>query len=251
MEPVTRTLPLAPSDSALLRTPGEPARLPPLRPADRPRRQRLPVLRPAPRRRGTDRRATPPMGRPAAVWGGSPSRSPPRALALAGCGDDDDDDRRPAPRPRHGSTSSTSSDDHDTPRRTTTTSTATVGRHQRRGATTTSEERHADGLERQRAAGGQRAAGRVRGAVREEPRVLRASARDARSAFRDEVGPVEEPGRRGTCSRSSSTVPTRLVRPAALRQVLLALAALLRAAGRQMSSLRRGRARSSAPRSGS
>ena len=49
MEPVAMVLPLAPSASALPRTPGEPARLPPLRPADRPRRQRLPLLRPAPR----------------------------------------------------------------------------------------------------------------------------------------------------------------------------------------------------------
>ena len=48
MEPVTRTLPLAPSDSALLRTPDNLRDLPPLRPADRPRRQRLPVLRPPP-----------------------------------------------------------------------------------------------------------------------------------------------------------------------------------------------------------
>ena len=50
MEPVTRTLPLAPSDSALLRTPENLRDLPALRPADRPRRQRLPVLRPAPAR---------------------------------------------------------------------------------------------------------------------------------------------------------------------------------------------------------
>ena len=48
MEPVAMVLPLAPSASSLPRTPDEPARLPPLRPADRPRRQRLPVLRLAP-----------------------------------------------------------------------------------------------------------------------------------------------------------------------------------------------------------
>ena len=45
MEPVAMVLPLAPSASALPRTPGQPPRLPPLRPADRPRRQRLPLLR--------------------------------------------------------------------------------------------------------------------------------------------------------------------------------------------------------------
>ena len=58
MEPVAMVLPLAPSASSLPRTPGEPAGLPPLRPADRPRRQRLPVLR-APPERSLRRRAPP------------------------------------------------------------------------------------------------------------------------------------------------------------------------------------------------
>ena len=48
LEPVTRTLPLAPSSSALLRTPENLRACRALRPADRPRRQRLPLLRPAP-----------------------------------------------------------------------------------------------------------------------------------------------------------------------------------------------------------
>ena len=55
MEPVTRILPLAPSDSSLLRTPENLRDCRALRAADRPRPQRLPLLRPAPRPRGDDR----------------------------------------------------------------------------------------------------------------------------------------------------------------------------------------------------
>ena len=51
LEPVTRALPLAPSESACSAHPRT-CGVPPVRPTDRPRRHRLPLLRPAPARSG-------------------------------------------------------------------------------------------------------------------------------------------------------------------------------------------------------
>ena len=117
---MTRTLPLAPSASALLRIPENLRACAPLRPAHRPRRQRLPLLRAAP---GTDRRVSPRRAhtRGRRLWPASLATTAFAALALtaAGCGDDDEttttstpvDHRRPPAR-RRADTTETGSD-HD------------------------------------------------------------------------------------------------------------------------------------------
>ncbi len=101
LRPVTRTLPLAPSDSGAPSGSREPARVPALRSADRARRQRLPLLRAAPAGAGrryvispTARRAGPAAGALLAclaLLGG---------VAIPGCGGDDEGRRLPRPRRR-------------------------------------------------------------------------------------------------------------------------------------------------------
>ena len=116
MEPVTRTLPLAPSESALLRTPENLRICRRCDAADRPRRQRLPLLRPAPAR------ALSIAGRPPAALA---------ALALiavcaglAACGDDEPETTSSSSTTTETtSTTTETTTEHTTPTSTTTTTT--------------------------------------------------------------------------------------------------------------------------------